>query len=123
MSEWNWSAEKERAGNDIRDIKHADLRDMLYEERHEHYLLEKELEKTRAELDALKAAHAWINTSERMPDAADGSCCDVLAIIDGTAIVLSYTPDDSVHPWADEFSNIYRADEVTHWQPLPEPPK
>jgi len=58
-----------------------------------------------------------------MPDAADGSCCDVLAIIDGTAIVLSYTPDDSVHPWADEFSNIYRADEVTHWQPLPEPPK
>lgn len=77
----------------------------------------------RAELAALKAAHAWIKTSERMPDAADGSCCDVLAIIDGTAIVLNYTPDDSVHPWADEFSNIYRADEVTHWQPLPEPPK
>jgi len=76
-----------------------------------------------AELDALKAAHAWIKTSERMPDAADGSCCDVLAIIDGTAIVLNYTPDDSVHPWADEFSNIYRADEVTHWQPLPEAPK
>jgi len=75
------------------------------------------------ELSTLKAAHAWIKTSERMPDAADGSCCDVLAIIDGTAIVLNYTPDDSVHPWADEFSNIYRADEVTHWRPLPEPPK
>ena len=75
------------------------------------------------ELDALKAAHAWIKTSERMPDAANGSCCDVLAIIDGTAIVLNYTPDDAVHPWADEFSNIYRADEVTHWQPMPEPPK
>ena len=75
------------------------------------------------EILKLRAAHAWIRTSERMPDAADGSCCDVLAIIDGTAIVLNYTPDDAVHPWADEFSNIYRADDVTHWQPLPEPPK
>ena len=70
-----------------------------------------------------EAAHAWIATSERMPDSTEGSCCDVLAIISGAAIVLNYTPDDAVHPWADEFSNIYRADEVTHWQPLPEPPK
>ena len=77
----------------------------------------------RAELAALKAAHAWIKTSERMPDAADGSCCDVLAIIDGTAIVLNYTPDDSVHPWVDEFSNLYQDYEVTHWMPLPEAPK
>jgi len=123
MTTWDYNREKERAAEDVIHKKHADLRDMVFDERHDYYLLNQEFEKVKAELAALKAAHAWIKTSERMPDAADGSCCDVLAIIDGTAIVLNYTPDDSVHPWADEFSNIYRADEVTHWQPLPEAPK
>ena len=75
------------------------------------------------ELATLKAAHAWIKTSERTPDVADGDCRDVLAVINGEVMVLNYTKDDSVFPWVDEHSSLYHDSDVTHWQPLPEPPK
>jgi hypothetical protein len=120
---WDWSAEQLAAVGDIENQPIAVVSERLLHARKRAFDAESRTEQLQAELDALKAAHAWIKTSERMPDSAEGSCCDVLAIIDGTAVVLNYTPDDAVHPWADEFSNIYRADEVTHWQPLPEPPK
>ena len=123
MSEWNWSAERRTAIGDVANQSLEYVAERLLESRKRAFEAERTAQSLQTELDALKTAHAWIKTSERMPDAADGSCCDVLAIIDGTAIVLNYTPDDSVHPWADEFSNIYRADEVTHWMPLPEAPK
>ena len=123
MSEWNWSSERRTAIGDVANQSLEYVAERLLESRKRAFEAEREAQSMQSELDSLKAAHAWIKTSERMPDSAEGSCCDVLAIIDGTAIVLNYTPDDAVHPWADEFSNIYRADEVTHWQPLPEPPK
>ena len=123
MSEWNWSSERRTAIGDVANQSLEYVAERLLESRKRAFEAEREAQQLQSEIDALKAAHAWIKTSERMPDSAEGSCCDVLAIIDGTAIVLNYTPDDAVHPWADEFSNIYRADEVTHWQPLPEPPK
>lgn len=77
----------------------------------------------RAELAALKAAHAWIKTSERKPEVQEGDCCDVLAVVSEQVLALNYTNDDSVHPWVDEFSNLYQDYEVTHWMPLPEAPK
>lgn len=120
---WNEKRERIIAAAELGDATPRVSVDLLVDARNRAFNAEQTAKKVQAELDVLKAAHVWIKTSERMPDAADGSCCDVLAIIDGTAIVLNYTPDDSVHPWADEFSNIYRADEVTHWQPLPEAPK
>ena len=123
MTEWNWSSERRTAIGDVANQSLEYVAERLLESRKRAFEAEREAQSMQSELDSLKAAHAWIKTSERMPDSAEGSCCDVLAIIDGTAIVLNYTPDDAVHPWADEFSNIYRADEVTHWQPLPEPPK
>ena len=123
MSEWNWSSERRTAIGDVANQSLEYVAERLLESRKRAFEAEREAQQLQSEIDALKAAHAWIKTSERMPDSAEGSCCDVLAIIDGTAIVLNYTPDDAVHPWADEFSNIYRADEVTHWQPLTEPPK
>ena len=123
MTEWNWSAERRTAIGDVANQSLEYVAERLLESRKRAFEAERAVHSLQSEIDALKAAHAWIKTSERMPDSAEGSCCDVLAIIDGTAIVLNYTPDDAVHPWADEFSNIYRADEVTHWQPLPEPPK
>ena len=84
---------------------------------------EHKAQQLQAELDALKAAHAWIKTSERKPEVQDGSCCDVLVFSNGHILVLNYTNDDSAHQWADEFSNLYRNDEVSHWMPLPEAPK
>ena len=124
MSEWNQQQEEADAEEKIdRCVKFSDHVALVVSERKRAFEAWQKAQQLQSEIDALKAAHAWIKTSERMPDSAEGSCCDVLAIIDGTAIVLNYTPDDAVHPWADEFSNIYRADEVTHWQPMPEPPK
>jgi len=76
-----------------------------------------------ADLAALKAAHAWIKTSERKPEVQEGDCCDVLAVVSEQVLVLNYTNDDGVHPWVDEFSNLYQDYEVTHWMPLPEAPK
>ena len=72
------------------------------------------------ELDALKAAHAWIKTSERMPD----ETCDVLGVVDGVVMKLDYSDDeDAAYPWADEYLRVYADKDVSHWQPLPEPPK
>ena len=95
----------------------------LYQDRNEArkraFEAEHKAQQLQTELDALKAAHAWIKTSERLPDIAEGSCCDVLALIDGAAIVLTYTPDDDIKPWSDEFSNLYSIAEVTDWMQIP----
>ena len=73
-----------------------------------------------SELDALKAAPAWIKTSERMPD----ETCDVLGVVDGVVMRLDYSDDeDAAYPWADEYLRVYADKQVSHWQPLPEPPK
>ena len=72
------------------------------------------------ELDALKAAHAWIKTSERLPDES-GS---VLGVVDGVVMPLDYTDDeDAAYPWADDYMRVYADKDISHWQPLPEPPK
>ena len=123
MTAWDYNREKERAAEDVIDKKHADLRDMVFDERHDYYLLNQEFEKVKAELAALKAAHAWIKTSDRKPDVQEGDCCDVLAVVSEQVLVLNYTNDDSVHPWVDELSSLYQDYEVTHWMPLPEAPK
>lgn len=74
----------------------------------------------RAELAALKAAHAWIKTSERVPE----ETCDVLGVVDGVVMPLNYADDeDAAYPWADEYLRVYGTNDVSHWKPLPEAPK
>ena len=136
MTTWDYNREKERAADDVSNKKHADLRDMVFDERRDYYLLNQEFEKVKAELDALKAAHAWIATSERLPPVEPGADLDVLAVvsirigetIDKTlTMVLNYCPgypdEDDQWPWSAECCGVYGNDEVTHWMPLPEAPK
>jgi len=75
----------------------------------------------RAELAALKAAHAWIKTSERMPE----ETCDVLGVVDGVVTLLNYDEfeDDPFVDWSDGKFRGYSVDAVSHWKPLPEAPK
>ena len=97
---------------------------------------EHKAQQLQAELDALKAAHAWIKTSERLPPVEPGADLDVLAVvsirigetIDKTVtMVLNYCPgypdEDDQWPWSAECCGVYGNDEVTHWMPLPEAPK
>ena len=67
----------------------------------------------------------WIPVGERLPEKGiDVLCC--LTIVDGSvhsyAEVLTYIGDNK---WEDTYSNWNYGDllGITHWMPLPEPPK
>jgi len=92
---------------------------------------EHKAQQLQAELDALKAAHAWIKTSERMPDPEvvvliistqdyeDGETCTAKCYISVTgARIWEHYCTESGEAGMD-IDSAY----VTHWQPLPEPPK
>ena len=123
MSEWNWSAERRTAIGDVANQSLEYAAERLLESRKRAFEAEHKAQQLQAELDALKAAHAWIKTSERKPEVQEGDGCDVLAVVSEQVLVLNYTNDDSAHPWVDEFSGLYQDDEVTHWMPLPEAPQ
>lgn len=78
-------------------------------------------------LAGYKAAQQWISVKDRLPEE------DVAVLIYGQ--ILNDPPDilgvrrryngDQVwkHTWESENDFIYQEDDVTHWMPLPEPPK
>ena len=117
---WDWSAEQLAAVGDIENQPIAVVSERLLHARKRAFDAESRTEQLQAELDALKAAHAWIKTSERMPD----ETCDVLGVADGVVMRLDYSDDeDAAYPWADDYMRVYANKDVSHWQPLPEPPK
>ena len=94
----------------------------------------------RKEVAQIKAASAWIPVTERLPEEHESIFAkaygtekwnslmfrnisdDVLAVVkyeDGTKKVKTVHTTDG--EW--RFTNLYGAKEVTHWMPLPEPPK
>mgnify|MGYP000933950790 CR=1 FL=1 len=123
MTKWDYNKEKDRAAEDVTNKKHADLRDMVFEERHDYFLINEEFEKVKSELAALKAAHAWIKTSERMPPVEPGSDMDVLAVVavynsgrfvENVTMVLNYCPgypeENDQCPWTGECCGVYGND-------------
>jgi len=120
---WNQDRESIIAAAELGDAPAKTAAALLVDARKRAADAEHKAQQLQTELAALKAAHAWIKTSERKPEVQEGDCCDVLAVVSEQVLSLNYTNDDSVHPWVDEFSNLYQDYEVTHWMPLPEAPK
>ena len=66
----------------------------------------------------------WISVKDRLPDES----CECLGVIDGEVTEVSYSPKQKglICVWsmcdADGFKPL-PDDAVTHWMPLPEPPK
>ena len=113
MSEWNWSAERRTAIGDVANQSLEYAAERLLESRKRVFDAECKAQLLQAELAALKAAHAWIKTSEHPPDA--------------DAIVLGYFANNkhfanrlglARFSWSMNDPAV-----MSHWQPLPEAPK
>lgn len=69
----------------------------------------------------------WINAKTNPPIATDGETSDYVLVLraSGMQCVCYYVyDDDEGNYWCSEDEkSIYDIDEITRWQPLPEPPK
>lgn len=131
MSEWNWSAERRTAIGDVANQSLEYVAERLLESRKRAFEAEREAQALQAELDTLKAAHTWIKTSERMPEAElavlivsaedlpSGEVCTAKCYISVTGALVWEHYDPVTGEAGDDIAAI----NVTHWQPLPEPPK
>lgn len=63
-------------------------------------------------LERALAEPTWIPVAERLPENGQW----VLAIEDGSLVPIVYQHRDHWH------SDFWNPEDVTHWQPLPEPP-
>jgi hypothetical protein len=74
-----------------------------------------EIKRLRSELETEREAHKWIPVSERMPDKSKH------------VLLLKHTDEQGVGRFLGNcFSlegGLLSISQVTHWQPLPEPPK
>jgi len=133
---WNEDRERIIAAAELGDATPKVAADLLVAARKRAFDAEQKAQQLQADLDALKAAHAWIKTSERMPPVEPGSDLDVLAVVaifnsgrfvENVTMVLNYCPgypeENDQCPWTGECCGVYGNDEVSHWMPLPEAPK
>jgi hypothetical protein len=117
MSEWNWSAERRTAIGDVANQSLEYVAERLLESRKRVFDAEHKGQQLQAELDALKAAHAWINASERLPE--DGA--KVLAIV-REVMILVYDTDTEFPgaPWRTENADIvFNKSSIVKWMPIP----
>ena len=131
MSEWNWSSERRTAIGDVANQSLEYVAERLLESRKRAFEAERDSQSIQAELDALKAAHAWIKTSERMPDPevvvlvvstqdyAEGEVCTAKCYTSTSGDLIWEHYGSETGEAGMDIESAY----VTHWQPLPEPPK
>ena len=78
-------------------------------------------------LEALEKQSKWISVEERLPRGANGIdfCVLVLVYTQEQCITAGWNNDGTWHliNWDNDFITEHSADFVTHWMPLPEPPK
>jgi hypothetical protein len=118
---WNQQQEEADAEEKIdRCVKFADHVALVVSERKRALEAWQKAQALQTELDALKAAHAWIKTSERLP--ADDA--RVLAlVVDGTGTKQIEIVDFLSRGPAFLFADGNETKIVTWWMQLPEPPK
>ena len=68
------------------------------------------------------AEHRWIKCSERMPD-KDVAVLGFIAHRPIIMIVRFNIEGEDDYWFTDEYDDCFGKNEVTHWMPLPEPPK
>ena len=97
--------------------------DKVYDNKETSYrTLRSRLNKVR-EVDDLSIAR-WINVKDRLPE----KLIDVL-VLDGNCKKIAYLSDGRICPdswktnYIDKFGERETLNGVTHWMPLPEPPK
>ena len=122
MSEWNQQQEEADAEEKIdRCVKFSDHVALVVSERKRAFEAWQKAQQLQSEIDALKAAHAWINASERLPE----NGAKVLAIV-REVMILVYESDTEFPgaPWRTENADIvFNKSSIVKWMPLPEPPK
>ena len=117
---WNEDRERLIAAAELGDATPRIAADLLVASRKRAFEAEHKAQQLQTDFNALKAAHAWIKTSERIPEdnarflavVADNKGTEQVEIVD----FLSRGPEFL-------FADGNETKIVTHWQPLPEPPK
>ena len=60
----------------------------------------------------------WISVEEEMPEVGER----VLVFHEGVSMHVLFW-DERNEEWTDDYETFLNPEEVTHWQPLPEPPQ
>jgi len=114
---WNQDRESIIAAAELGDAPAKTAVALLVEARKRAFEAERTAQSLQAELAALKAAHAWINASERLPE--DGA--KVLAIV-REVMILVYDTDTEFPgaPWRTENADIvFNKSSIVKWMPIP----
>ena len=109
---WNEDRERIIAAAELGDATPRIAADLLVAARKRAFEAEYTGQQLQTELDALKAAHAWIKTSERMPPR--GSV--VLVVFDNGNICTGQC-------YLSARGSLELTEHAVAWMPLPEPPK
>jgi len=126
MSTWNWNAERRTAIGDVANQSLEYVAERLLESRKRAFDAEQKAQQLQTELDALKATHTWIKTSERMPEPGVKVLilCTDRFIAGEARIAKYYRTDDGTIEWSDdsivsEYSDI-DSKHVVAWMPRPQ---
>ena len=67
----------------------------------------------------------WISVNDRLPSFVSGSPSKCVLVTDGNWIAMAYYSETLRWTFADATNAEYIINwtEITHWMPLPEPPK
>jgi hypothetical protein len=123
---WNQETERLDAMVALEDAPPNEAVALLVDARKRAFVAEHKAQQLHTELDALKAAHAWIKTSERMPDPGVKVLilCTDRFIAGEARIAKYYRTDDGTIEWSDdsivsEYSDI-DSKHVVAWMPRPQ---
>jgi hypothetical protein len=78
----------------------------------------KHLKYSQADMD--EALNQWVSVEERLPEIANWSGDRVLVYTEEGAIHTGIYEGEPADNWPDKFND---SGYITHWQPLPSPPK